>query len=47
MAVKNVTLKTKMGKSGMKIECRAGKHTVFIDQPTSAGGTDSGPTPLE
>ena len=47
MALKNVTVKTKMGASGMKIECSAGNHTLFIDQPASAGGTDAGPTPLE
>ncbi|NMC62273.1 MAG: OsmC family protein [SAR324 cluster bacterium] len=46
MGLKNVTVKTKMGQS-MKIECTAGKHTVYIDQPSSSGGTDSGPTPLE
>ena len=46
MGLKNVTVKTKMGE-GMKIECTAGNHTLFIDQPTSSGGTDSGPTPLE
>ena len=46
MATKIVSVTTKMGE-GMKIECTAGKHTIYIDQPASAGGTDTGPTPLE
>lgn len=46
MGMKNVTVKTKMG-AGMKVDCFAGNHTLFIDQPAAAGGTDSGPTPLE
>ena len=32
---------------GFRTECRAGKHTVVIDQPAAAGGTDAGPTPLD
>ena len=46
MALKSVNVKTKMG-PGMKIECSAGRHTLYIDQPTNAGGTDTGPSPLE
>jgi len=30
-----------------RTEGRAGKHTVIIDQPAAAGGTDAGPTPLD
>ncbi len=30
-----------------KTECTAGKHTVVVDQPMAAGGTDEGPTPLD
>ncbi|MCX7887071.1 MAG: OsmC family protein [Verrucomicrobiae bacterium] len=33
--------------NGFRTDCRAGKHTVVIDQPAAAGGTDMGPTPLE
>jgi putative redox protein len=46
MGIKTVTVKTKMG-PGMKVEGLAGNHTVYIDQPAAAGGTDAGPTPLE
>ncbi len=34
-------------REGFKTECKAGKHVLYIDQPTTAGGTDSGPTPLD
>jgi uncharacterized OsmC-like protein len=44
--MKKVEIRATMG-AGMKIECRAGQHTVLIDQPKSGGGTDTGPTPLE
>lgn len=44
--MKTVEIKAAMG-AGMRIECRAGQHTVLIDQPRPAGGTDAGPTPLE
>lgn len=46
MSVKNVSVKTRMG-AGMKIEALARTHALVIDQPAGAGGTDSGPTPLE
>jgi putative redox protein len=32
---------------GFKIESRMRQHVAYIDQPAAAGGTDSGPTPLE
>ncbi|HPH97602.1 MAG TPA: OsmC family protein [Anaerolineaceae bacterium] len=32
---------------GFKIEARMRQHVALIDQPAAAGGTDSGPTPLE
>lgn len=44
--MKTVEINAVLG-SGMKIECRAGRHTVLIDQPKTGGGTDTGPTPLE
>lgn len=46
MAVKKLQVEVRQG-SGFKTECKAGKHTVIIDQPTGAGGTDAGPTPLD
>ena len=46
MPAKTVQVEIKQG-SGFKTECRAGKHVVIIDQPTPAGGTDTGPTPLD
>lgn len=46
MPMKKVQVEIKQG-SGFKTECRAGKHVVIIDQPTPAGGTDAGPTPLD
>ena len=30
-----------------RMEVRAGKHTIVIDQPAGAGGKDEGPTPLQ
>jgi putative redox protein len=33
--------------TGFRTECQAGKHTVVIDQPAAAGGTEAGPTPLD
>ncbi len=30
-----------------KVESKIRDHVVYIDQPQQAGGTDSGPTPLE
>lgn len=46
MPVKKVQVHVAQG-AGFRTECRAGSHVVVIDQPTSAGGTDTGPTPLE
>ena len=46
MAAKNVQDEIKQG-AGFRTECRVGKHTVIIDQPAAAGGTDVGPTPLD
>jgi putative redox protein len=46
MAAKKVQVEVKQG-TGFKTECRAGNHTVVIDQPVAAGGTDAGPTPLD
>jgi len=46
MPAKTVQIEIKQG-AGFRTECRAGKHTLIIDQPTAAGGTDAGPTPLD
>ena len=46
MPLKTVSVSTILNE-GMRIECRAGKHSLIIDQPSAAGGTDTGPTPLE
>lgn len=46
MATKKVQIEIKQG-AGFRTECRAGKHTLIIDQPLAAGGTDDGPTPLD
>jgi uncharacterized OsmC-like protein len=46
MPAKKVTVQLTQGR-GFKTECKAGKHTVYIDQPAAAGGTDTGPTPLD
>ena len=46
MAAKSVQIKATMGQ-GFKIESKIRDHTVYIDQPKQAGGTDAGPTPLE
>lgn len=46
MPVKTVQVELTQGNS-YRTECRAGTHTVIIDQPVAAGGTDTGPTPLD
>lgn len=46
MGAKKVQVMVRQG-AGFRTECTAGKHTVIIDQPASAGGTDAGPSPLE
>ncbi|MBP7275911.1 MAG: OsmC family protein [Kiritimatiellae bacterium] len=46
MGLKKVQVTVTQGE-GFRTECTAGKHTVIIDQPAAAGGTDAGPTPLD
>lgn len=46
MATKQVRVELVQG-AGFRTECTAGRHTVLIDQPVPAGGTDAGPTPLD
>lgn len=44
--VKKVSLEAKLLEK-YKIEAKMRDHTVYIDQPETGGGDDSGPTPLE
>ncbi len=44
--VKKVEVQLKMGER-YTIESTIHNHTVYVDQPPSAGGQDKGPTPLE
>lgn len=46
MAHKIVSVETALG-AGMTVECKAGNHVFYIDQPQNMGGLDKGPTPLE
>ena len=46
MAAKLVRVEVKVGEK-FKMECRAGKHLVIVDQPVEGGGSDAGPTPLD
>lgn len=46
MPAKKLQVEIKQG-AGFRTECRAGRHVIVIDQPTPAGGTDAGPTPLD
>ncbi len=46
MPSKKVTVQLQQGQ-GFKTICKAASHTLVIDQPTAAGGTDAGPTPLD
>ncbi len=44
--MKKVQVEARMG-TGFTMESKIHNHTVYIDQPRSAGGEDKGPTPLE
>jgi putative redox protein len=46
MAQKTVSVESKLG-STFVIESDIRGHKLVIDQPANAGGTDTGPTPLE
>ena len=46
MAAKTVVVEATLGEK-FKLECKMGNHTIYIDQPPAAGGTDAGPNPLE
>jgi uncharacterized OsmC-like protein len=46
MAIKTVKVQSVLD-SKFRLESNIGNHTIIVDQPTSAGGTDAGPSPLE
>ena len=46
MAMKKVNVQATMS-GGFEVACKAGNHTLTIDQPANAGGGGAGPTPLE
>lgn len=46
MAKKTVKVESKLD-SKFKIESTVSGHQVIVDQPTNAGGSGAGPTPLE
>jgi putative redox protein len=46
MTIKTVSIDA-VQLDGFKIETRSRQHVALVDQPVAAGGTDSGPTPLE
>lgn len=46
MPAKKVQVEVIQG-SKFKTECKAGRHTLLIDQPVAGGGADEGPTPLD
>jgi uncharacterized OsmC-like protein len=46
MAVKTVKVESVLD-AKFKLESNIHGHKVFVDQPTNAGGTDAGPTPLD
>ena len=46
MSKKTVVVEARLG-AGFAIESRIGKHILRLDQPEAAGGTDTGPNPLQ
>ncbi|MGE4489209.1 MAG: OsmC family protein [Kiritimatiellales bacterium] len=46
MATKTVKIESVLD-SKFKLETLTHGHTVIVDQPANAGGTDAGPTPLD
>lgn len=46
MPIKTVRVDAKLIE-GFKIETRSRQHISIVDQPTTGGGTDAGPTPLD
>jgi putative redox protein len=46
MPAKSIQIEIRQANT-FRTDCQVGKHTVVIDQPAAAGGTDAGPTPLD
>jgi len=46
MTIKTVSIESTQI-DGYKMQCKSRDHISYVDQPAAAGGTDSGPTPLE
>jgi putative redox protein len=44
--VKHVKVEAHLGER-FKIQSTIGNHTLYVDQPKTGGGEDTGPTPLE
>jgi uncharacterized OsmC-like protein len=44
--MKTVSIEAKSDEK-FKVEVKAGSHTIYVDQPTTGGGTDAGPNPIE
>jgi uncharacterized OsmC-like protein len=44
--MKTVSIEAKSNER-FKVEVKAGNHTLYVDQPTTGGGTDAGPNPIE
>ena len=38
---------SRVGPKGFRTDVQAGAHSLVVDEPVSAGGTDLGPTPYE
>jgi len=47
MAANKTVKLTASGPDGWVIETQSGRHTIYVDQPESFGGTDKGPSPLD
>src|SRR5262245_20480769 len=37
----------RIGSGGYRVDVQTGKHAFVVDEPTSVGGTDSGPKPYD
>ncbi|OWP63923.1 osmotically inducible protein C [Hymenobacter amundsenii] len=44
---KENTVLVKVGPETLTADVQAGRHTWFVDEPTSVGGQDRGPTPYD
>lgn len=37
----------RIGGAGFRVDVQAGRHAFVVDEPSSVGGTDAGPTPYD